>query len=153
MRAFVDASILVAAALGPRGASRVILGLAKEHAIVVIITKNGVEEALSSMRRKYGTQSLHSLHLLLKEIRSSIYPTPSQAEQRAVQDLIDDPRDYHILAGAIKYKAKSLITFDRRHFFTKTLEEADLGFVIELPGQFLERYRGEEKQSSKLLND
>ncbi len=140
---FLDTSVVMAAVFSPRGGSFGIIELARDGIIDLVITELVVKEAYRKVNQKYGQIEVTMLSQLLFEHKLNINPSPTDHELRQYDRLIADLNDRHILAGATKYKVDSLITFDRKHFFTETLQRANLGFIIELPNQFLTRYRKE----------
>jgi len=138
---FTDASVVVAAALSETGGSALVFALAKKGIVDLILTEEVFQEARLSIQRKYDDQRLAHLYQILAPLKKSIKLTPSQDEQRRFADLIDDQRDCHILAGAERYRANTLLTLDRKHFFTAKLKEAELVFNIQLPAEFLAELR------------
>lgn len=140
-RIFLDASVVVSATLSPDGGSAVIFGLASKGIIQLVLTERVFREARLGIKRKYNEQRLADLYTLLVPYRDSIKPTPTQKEQQRFLELIEDPHDCHVLAGAVKHKVEFLITLDKKHFLTEKLEKANLGFSICTPGMFLSEFR------------
>ncbi len=140
-RVFLDASVLIAGILSSTGASRCILDLAHDQLITVCLTKEVVREVYESLMRKSDLLAVAEFYRVLAALRSSIGPAPSKQHLAVYNDLIDDPDDRHILAGAATYRADVLVTHDRRHFMTERLRSAGLSFAIQTPGQFLTDFR------------
>lgn len=140
-RVFVDASVVIAAVLSQTGASAILFALGRAGHIRLILTSEVVKEARLGLKKKYGKEQLVAFYQILSGLRKNILPTPDTKETTAFSRLISDRRDRHVLAGAKKYRAGTLVTLDRRHFFTPELKETDLPFSIQLPGQFLTEFR------------
>lgn len=153
IRVLIDSSVLVSGALSPNGGSAVILSLASNGLIDLILTEMIVKESRLGIKKKYGSERLMPFYNIVSKLKNCVFSNPNRSEIAGMNALIVDKKDRHILAGAIKYCVDVLVTLDKKHFFTNQLEESNLSFVIQTPGQFLKRYRGEEEQSSKLLDD
>lgn len=140
-RVFVDASVVVAAVLSQTGSSAILFALGRAGQIKLILTSEVVKEARLSLKKKYGTEPLVAFYQILSDLRKNILPTPDTKEITAFSRLISDRRDRHVLAGAKKYRVQTLVTLDRRHFFTDELRGADLPFSVQLPGEYLAQLR------------
>lgn len=141
IQVFTDASVVVAATLSPTGGSALIFKLANKDKFQLVLTKSVFLEAHLILKNKYQPRQLADLHRLLSVFKDSIKTTPTTKEQELFSSFIDDPKDYHVLAGAVKHQVDFLLTFDRRHFMTEKLQRANLSFTINTPGQFLEYFR------------
>ncbi|MEO5658118.1 MAG: hypothetical protein ABIO65_06655 [Nitrospiria bacterium] len=96
------------------------------------ILQGAERNALATMGREALAQFSH--HIADAHLR--VVKAPSTAQLRSVSSLID-PKDVHVPASAIAGRATSLLTLDRKHVMTSTLRRADLGLVIQTPGEFL----------------
>ncbi len=144
VRVFVDASVLVAAALSRSGASYTLFKLGSDGRLALILTQSVVKEARLSIKKKYGKEKLLPFYTLLSGLKETILPVPSPSEIALFTHLITDKKDRHVLAGAQKYRADVLVTLDRRHFFTPQIKNANLPFNLQLPGEFLTEYRQQQ---------
>ena len=146
-KVFIDSSVLIVAVLSNTGASNIIFRLSEKRIIKIIMTESVLKEAKRSLLSKYGENSISKMLAMLVCHKGSIVDNADvNVEQRFV-DLIEDKNDLHILAGAEENTVDYLITFDRKHFMTSKLEQANLSFKILLPGDFLAQLR------LKLKND
>lgn len=136
---FLDTSVVIAACLSSRGPAHAIFDLARLKRIIMVVTESVILEAYGVMQRKYPRRTLEIVSLF-QELRDSIKPSASSKDIAQFSAIISDPKDCHILAGAQKYHADTLITHDRRHFFTPAIQAAKLKFRIESPREFLTRY-------------
>lgn len=140
-KVFVDASVVVSAVLSKAGASHALFELEKVGFVELIFTEEVIKEARLSIKKKYGGERLESFYLLLGEYKQNILHDPTVREINSFTGIISDDRDRHVLAGAKKYDVDVLVTLDRRHFFTKQVEDANVPFHIQLPGDFLSDLR------------
>lgn len=140
-KVFLDTSVLIAAVLNQQGASRVVIELGKKELIKVIISTKVIQEARDNLLKKYGKHEVLDLYNTISRLKNSVRSAPTAKSKNKFISIISDPKDCHILAGATKYQADYLLTFDRRHFFTAKIKNAQLSFEIMLPGDFLKMYR------------
>lgn len=146
---FLDASVLVSAALSKTGASRIIIGLAGNNFLRAIISPSVVQEARDALVSKYSKDELAELYKLVALIKKDVGEDASDQQKRRFGALVDDPKDRHVLGAALRHKAQYLLTLDRKHFFTDRLKKADLLFKIMLPGDFLKEYRAQIEIASR----
>ncbi len=144
-KVFLDTSVVITSLLSNRGPGSAIFDLARLGRITIIMTEIVVVEAYEAVKRKYP-QKQADLATFLSEFQKSVKPSPTFTELQKFSGVISDPDDRHILAGATKYKVDTLITHDRHHFLTPAMQQANFGFTIETPGQFMKRYRTELEQ-------
>lgn len=140
-KVFLDTSVLIAAILNRQGASHFIIELGKKDLIKIVITAKIIQEARSNLLKKYGRHKVLDLYNTVSALKKCVHSTPDSKDENKFLNIISDPKDCHILAGANKYSVDFLLTFDRRHFFTIKIKSAQLPFEIMLPGNFLKMYR------------
>lgn len=139
----IDASVIIAAVLSPSGGSRLVFELAKTNKVKLVFTEQIIKEARLSLMKKYKSQELVAFYELLGEFKKCIFSDPTHSENLEFGELISDPKDYHVLAGAKKYNADYILTLDRKHFFTPKLKQAKLPFQILTPGEYLNIFKNE----------
>ena len=150
-KVFLDTSVLIAAILNKQGASHFILELAKKDLIDIVFTTKVIQEARHNLLKKYGNHKVLDLYNTISDLKRNIQPAPEIKSENKYIEIISDPKDCHILAGADKYSADYLLTFDRGHFFTTKIKNAQLPFEIMLPGDFLKIFRNIKWSTSKFL--
>lgn len=142
LRVFVDASVLIAGILSNQGASRAIVNLGREGVLDLVITEEIIKEVYISVKNKYpDIKYSESLYQVISGLKKCIQKNPDWQETNQFTGLISDHNDRYVLAGAYKYKVNTLVTLDRKHFFTDDLNRANLPFTIQLPGDFMKIYR------------
>lgn len=102
-KVFLDTSVLIAAVLNQQGASRVIVELGKKDLIKIIISTKVIQEARNNLLKKYGKQKVLDLYNIVSALKRSVKPASEIRNETKFIDIISDPKDYHILAGASKY--------------------------------------------------
>lgn len=140
-KVFLDTSVLIAAILNQQGASRVVIELAKKDLIDIVFTTKVIQETRNNLLKKYDNHKVLDLYNIISNLKKCVQTTPEAKLESKYNNIISDPKDCHILAGAEEYQADYLLTFDRKHFFTVKIKNAQLSFEILLPGDFLKVYR------------
>ena len=135
---FLDASCLVAAVLSPTGGSFRLLQESSKKEIHLVINRYAFEEVSEVLARKYPHHLLR-FEQILAWSQIKIQQDPS-AKQVAQYLPIIDPEDAPILAGAMRAKARFLVTLDRSDFMTATIRRANLPFIIVAPRDFFQQY-------------
>jgi len=137
-RVFLDASIIVAASISPTGGSFRIFKEASLARFTVATNAYVFDEAVQALQRKYPA-ALDNLERIVSWCGIDILPDPPE-KFVAKYIYIIDADDAPVLAGAIKSKARFLITLDRRNFMTATLHKADLPIIISTPKDFFQKH-------------
>ena len=140
-RLFLDASVLFAATVSPRGGSAAVIELARAKRVTLALTKTIVQETQLNLERKADSKAVGLFLRFALAFKATIAPAPTQRALRRYDRLISDRNDRHVLAGAATSRSSVLLTLDRRHFMTDTLRRAKLPFRIQTPGKFLTAWR------------
>lgn len=141
-RLFLDACVFVAAAGSQSGGSALILDLSARGLVRALVTQRILVEAERNINNKMGREALARFYHDIAGARLRVMGPPSATMLRSAESLIH-PKDAHVLASAISSRATTLLTLDRKHFMTPALRKADLGFVIQTPGDFLREWSAE----------
>ncbi|MEW6681696.1 MAG: PIN domain-containing protein [Nitrospirota bacterium] len=142
-RVFLDACVFVAAAGSRTGGSALVLELSQRRLVRTLATQRILLEAERNIRGKMGVEALGQFYHDIGNAHLRVVSPPSQAALQSVEGLID-PKDAHVLASAIASRVTILLTLDRKHFMTPALRNADLGFSIQTPGDFLRAWSAGE---------
>jgi predicted nucleic acid-binding protein len=139
-RIFVDANVWFVAAASPGGASAMLLALCQDGYCDAAVTRLILQEAEKNLqaKAKFRDAALVRFYRLIAASGLRVIAAPS-SEETARYTGLTHPKDTHVLAGASKAKAATLITLDRKHFCTPTIRRATLPFEILTPGAFLHR--------------
>lgn len=137
IKAFVDASVLIAAVLSPTGGSSALLEMAIRHRVELFISDDIVEEVKRNLP-KLADQFQELLQLVPFTF------VPLTAEDVAAVLAYTPAKDAHVVAAAKKVTADYLVTFDERHL----LENAELRQAVEFdmlkPGDILRILRAKD---------
>jgi len=132
---FLDSSALIADAISPSGAARILLLLAEAEKLNIIISEQVIEETERSLAKK-SPQNLPDFRRFIKVINPIIVQISSEEITNCLY-MISDPTDAPILAAAIKAKADFLVTHNRRHFLDDPKVAKKSGLKIGTPGDAL----------------
>ncbi len=135
-RLLLDACVFVAAAGSRSGGSALVLELSTRGLVRTLVTQRILFEAERNVRNKMGAGALAQFYRDIADAQLRVVNPPGPTVLQSVESLID-PKDAHVLASAVASRATALLTLDRKHFMTSVLREAELGFVIQTPGDFL----------------
>ena len=106
-----------------------------------VLTTTVLLEARWNIAEKFGETALVTFYQLLAALGPEMVPRPSrQYEDRCIP--LTGPKDAHVLAAALACDAAYLLTLDRRHLITPTIEAAHLPIRVMTPGNFLRELVG-----------
>jgi len=134
-RVFLDASVLFSAAYSRSGASREILRSALRREIIVVVSRQVVEEARRNLKRKAPTAA-EALEQLMELLSPEIAADSSFSQLRAAASHIN-LKDAPVLAAALGAKVDYLLTLDRRHFIDDPKVARESGLSILTPDSLL----------------
>lgn len=140
-RAFMDASVLMAASVSETGTAYDLFGSARGGLVILVASEYALGETERNLYRK-APRGLRAFWELRQQL-SIVDPVPELVVTVAAEV---EPKDAAIVAGAVAARASYLVTYDRRHLLAK----ADLiqqRYHIETltPGELLARIRAEPK--------
>ncbi|MCD6412359.1 PIN domain-containing protein [bacterium] len=139
-KVFLDSSVVIAAVLSFSGSSFALIRNSLFKNYQLFLLEYVLEECFRVLYIKYPTK-LPILIAFLTAFPFQIAKDPSQKEVEKVIDIIN-PEDAPILAGAIKYQAKYLITLDKKDFLVQKV----IGFAekhkisVITPKEFLSKF-------------
>ncbi len=124
-KAFIDASVLFAAAYSPRGSAYQLLRQALEGAITILVGG----DVLAEVRRNLEAKAPETLPLTIIDD-----PTP-EAIKRVSRYL--NPKDAIIWAAAMAAQPDYFVTWDRKHFLSDPAIAEKSGLTIITPDDLL----------------
>ena len=133
-RVFLDTSVLLSGLNSPLGASGKIISLFNLNQLELVVSAEVLLEAGRVMADKFPLLQVPLADFLSH--RPLVTRLLTQDELKQAARLLQS-EDTPILAGAIKAKAKVLVTLDKR--FQK-LAANEVNFEILTPGEFLKLY-------------
>jgi len=139
IKIFLDASVLVAACASTKGASAFVLHLSRQRLIKAVISGDVLGETVKNVELKLGEIGECRLRTYFTEANLILGKDP-EAEEIAVCEQVINQKDAPVLAAAIRNKAMSLLTLDRKHFFTSAVIKFSRPLKILTPGNFLKKY-------------
>ena len=138
IRAFLDTSVLYAAAYSETGASREILRQAIRGAVGLVISQLVLEEARRNLQAK-APEVLTDLDRLCEAVDFEIVRPTVRDIKAAAQYIV--PKDAPIVAAAKRAQVDFLVSLDRRHLVGQPDITQRSGLRIVLPDELLEEIR------------
>ena len=142
-RIFLDASVFIAASKSQSGGSALVLEVCQSRRFQAISSRAALWEARQNIKWKFSDNELVNFYRQVANLDLEM-AEPATEEENTQYAQIIDKKDAHVLASAIKWHADILVTLDRKHFKTESIERARLPLIIMTPGEFLERLSIEE---------
>lgn len=137
MRIFLDASVLVAAALSPKGGSFRVISESSLRGFTPFISPYAYREAEAALEDKYQKYLPEFYHL------TASVSLAADDEKREIKQFLSilDKKDAPIFAAALKANTDVLLTLDRKHFLKNLkLKERFSRPEIMTPGNFIQKY-------------
>lgn len=139
-RVFVDTSVLFAALWSESGGSRLILKLGEAGLILLLASRQVLNEAEAVMKRK-AENLLPLFTLLLERSGLEVSPTASSRDVSRLEKTVGHPGDAQIAADAEKASAVCLVTLDKAHLLGNRQLASVMSYRILSPGDFLAWFR------------
>ena len=133
---FLDASVLVAGSRSPSGGSAVAMEVCQGRRFRAAVTSTVLLEARNNIAEKFGEEELVRFYRQLAAMQPEMAPAPPASRIEECVPLTTE-KDAHVLAAALECNAGYLLTLDRRHLLTPTVEAAGLPLRVMTPGDFL----------------
>ena len=93
-------------------------------------------EARVNIAEKFGEPELLRFYQQVAALDSEMVPPPSKERLGECVPLTTE-KDAHVLAAALECKASYLLTLDRHHLLTPSVQSAGLPLKAMTPGDFL----------------
>lgn len=136
IKIFIDSDVIISSLISKKGAAYFLLDQQKSNFVISDISKLELEEVVDRLQLDQAKlKSLIERKLIVVKLTKDI---PNI--KRGLKDYTSDPDDTHIVAGAIKAKAKFLLTYNLRHFDRQRISK-DLNITVLTPAQFLQYLR------------
>ena len=136
---FLDAAVLISAALSSTGASRELLVLSQQGVVELITNRNAIIETERNLSRK-SENGLTVFRALMATSIITVVDSPSEeAVEKAAEYTV--AKDAPIVAGAIETESTYLATFDRKHLINPPEVAEKSGLMIDTAGNVLQAVR------------
>lgn len=135
IKVFLDASVIIAALLSPKGGSAKICQTAQEKKILAISSKTVVNEVLANLHkmRRIGQKNVEDF-ILQKGI--IIRQRVTKNEIIPFQGIVEE-KDAHVLAGAILTRCDYLVTLDKKHFLKEEVKKKVKNMKLIAPKELI----------------
>lgn len=134
-KVFVDSDVIISSLLSTKGAAYFLLNKQKDKFTISNFSKKEIRKVAD--RLEIGQDKLESLTKRLKTIKLTQDLTKIK---RDFKDYTSDVNDAHIVAGAVRAKAKFLLTYNIRHFNRQKIS-GNFGIIVLTPAQYLQYLR------------
>jgi predicted nucleic acid-binding protein len=134
--AFLDASVLVAASRSPSGGSALVMEMCRGRRFRAALSARVLLEARVNIVEKFGDAELVRFYQQVAALDPEMVPPPPPERLAQCASIVGD-KDAHVLAAALECGAGYLLTLDRRHLITPTIQSAGLPVSVVTPGDFL----------------
>ena len=134
--AFLDASVLIAASRSPSGGSSLVLEVCRSQRFRAALSSRVLLEARVNIAEKFGEAEMVRFYQQVAALDPEMAPPPSPERLARCASLVGE-KDAHVLAAALDCGADYLLTLDRRHLITSTLQSAGLPISVVTPGDIL----------------
>lgn len=135
-RVAIDSSVYFAAAWSPRGSARELLAWGILGEATLVISDFVYEET-----EEHLTEKLPAGLPYFRQVRQTIGTSvalPPEALVAQALEILDDPEDAPVVAGAVHGEAPYLATYDRRHLLRKAEQIRQVfGLEVATPEQIL----------------
>lgn len=132
VKAFFNASVVLASCYSPTGGSAKLLSWCKEGKIQGFISEIVLGEILKNLLKTKGDYSLFGEKI---KFFKKILPIPDQKEVKKYDKVVLDRGDAHVLASCEEGKANYLVTLDKKHLLS--LKKKIKHFNIVNPGELI----------------
>ncbi|OGE25219.1 putative toxin-antitoxin system toxin component, PIN family [Candidatus Daviesbacteria bacterium RIFCSPHIGHO2_02_FULL_39_12] len=145
-KAFIDSSVLIAAAISSAGSARDLIMKALRGELKAIISDLVLEETQRNLTNK-ASKALPALQLFLEVLNPEVV-RPSKTLVLKVAKVVE-AKDAPIVAGAISSKADYLVSFDRKHLLQHKKEiETNFKVKVVTPDELIPIFMGMTRKNA-----
>lgn len=137
IRVFLDANVYFSGFFSKKGASALILELARHKKLSITTSRLVLREADRNLRKKTTAKIVKGFHRFLKEVKIDVLP-PIRGKLLERYEPFIHPKDVPVLAVAMESKVDYLITLDRKHFLNPKVSVCAGKMKILTPGDFIQ---------------
>ena len=133
---FVDSDVVISSLISKLGAAHFLIN---EISFKFFISNISLKE-LKIVGERLGLKNEALERLVKKQFYIIQLKTDLKKIKEKYKDYVMDINDSHIIAGAVKSKAKFLVTYNLRHFNADKIKR-DFNLLIMTPARFLQYLR------------
>jgi len=113
MKVFFDASVIISALLSLTGGSSLLISLIKSRRIMGITSQTVIDEVIAHADKiRRGEKDIFDF---IQSSRILVRTRISIEDVEQIKNLMIDPYDAHVFAGAILTKSDYLVSLDKKH--------------------------------------
>lgn len=132
-KVFIDSSVLIAAAISPKGSARDLIINSLNNKFKIIISDLVLEETARNLSNK-APKALPALQLFLETLNPEVV-SPNKSLVMKASEVVE-LKDAPIVAGAVTAKADYLVSFDKKHLLQQKQKiEAKFKIKVVIPDE------------------
>jgi predicted nucleic acid-binding protein len=144
MKIFLDVCAWFTAINSPEGGAGRVLSLATDEALLVIVlTPEIFRDTGHNLWKKSTPDAVSRFRQAVESPMIRIIPDPTPEELDPWRE-ITVPKDWNVLAGALKAKADAMITLDEAHLLTRKVQES-FPIPVFRPGSFIRWFQSKDR--------
>lgn len=136
MRAYFDASVLIAVLLSPSGGSALLLKYVKSKRLIGITSQTALEEIFDKTEKL--KRSKDEVKQFIADSSLLVRESISIEEINPYQNVVHS-EDAHLIAGAFLTKSTYLVTLDKKHLLREEVQKKFSSLRIVSPKDLLEK--------------
>lgn len=138
IKVFLDTDVIISSILSETGASYEIIRSSEFVKIISISVQKELVEV--GLRKNVDSRKLG---LRLSKVKTIAAHLSKSEVLKRYGRYVNDEKDSHVVAGAVKSKSDYLLTFNVKHYQIERIK-TDLGVTVIKPGVFLQYLRNHE---------
>jgi len=135
IKAFADASVIIASIISPTGGSRELLKRHTHGEIQLVVNLYVLLEAKRNLAQK-SPHNVGNVDMLVDLLALDIIEVSADFVKEVAE--YTEMKDAPVVAGAIMGQCQYLLTYDKQHLLGKSEIAAHSGLIIATPGDLLQ---------------
>ena len=138
LRIFIDTDVIISSIISEKGVAYLLLKL---KSVCTIISNYSIKE-VSLVSHRLGLDSKKVKSMLSKCEEISLGSNVKSLEEKYTE-YVNDLNDTHVVAGAVRAKARFLITYNIRDYNVEKIKRK-LSVITLTPGEFIQYLRSQD---------
>lgn len=143
-RVYVDSDIIISSLISQSGAANFILNLEN----INLLASNYSKKETEIVAERLGLKEVKVNELFEKKLEIVFLGDDLEKIKEKFADYVTDENDAHVVAGAVKTKARFLVSYNLRHYKTDKIK-TDFNIILMTPAMFLQYLRSRQEKGQK----
>lgn len=135
LAAFVDSDVIISSLISEKGAARLLVGRFGSNLHISNYSHKELEKVVARLSLNQAVLAKTIQGLKLVKLKRSLAEI-----KKELGTYVSDLDDTHVVAGAVKAKARFLVTYNQKHYQAGRIKR-DLGILVVTPAVFLQYLR------------